>query len=143
MIALRAMERPKFGWGGYSRYLVKDVHGRILSTPDSLWVIALGDSGILGEVALLSLLLPIAVLLVKLRGSRWGDPALAGVGAAAIMMILYSYDNLLNNMINPLFLLGLGGLSGLAATTKPVSSKVVVAVEKFAGPTTLTALGIH
>jgi hypothetical protein len=140
LIATRTMERPKFGWGGYSRYLVKDHNGDIVSTPDSLWIIAFGDSGLVGEVALLSLIIPVGFLLLKLRRCRWNDPALAGVGAAMIMMILYSYDNLLNNMLNPLFLLGLGGLSGLAAATKPVESKSAVANKKFSTTHPLPAL---
>ena len=50
----------------------------------------------------------------RLPRYAWRDPAFAGVIVFGLQLPLYALDNLLNNMPDPLFLLGLGGLTTLA-----------------------------
>jgi hypothetical protein len=40
---------------------------------------------------------------------------MAGVTAFAVLITLHAIDNLLNAMINPLFLVGLGALAGVVS----------------------------
>src|SRR5262249_6438367 len=55
----RALERPAFGWGGWGRARIFDEDGKDTTVTDGLWIIALGDRGFTGLVALgAALLLP-------------------------------------------------------------------------------------
>jgi hypothetical protein len=111
----KAKQRLGFGWGGYGRPFILDEYGNCIFTPDSLWIITFGTYGLTGLAALYALVLPIAVLHARLSAALWSHPAMVGVCVFSVLLVLYSIDNLMNNMPNPLFLLGLGGLSGMAA----------------------------
>lgn len=112
-ILKRAFQHPWFGWGGYARaFEVKGISiFDFIFTPDSLWINAFGPWGWCGLGSLLALGAP----LLFLRIPRWayGSAELSGVIIFAILFALYQIDNMSNNMPNPLFVLGLGGLCGL------------------------------
>lgn len=112
----RAMERPLLGWGRWRRSFVRDEDGNIISVPDGLWVLALGQEGILGVVFMtLTLSLPILIALRRFPPAAWQDPQIVILTALPILLGVYLMDNLLNNMFNPAFLLAAGGLAGGAA----------------------------
>ncbi len=121
LIAERAERQPTFGWGLFGRAFVKNSRGQITSTPDSLWIIALGQTGLVGLIALGALMIPVAVVLLRLQLSAWTDPKYVGLIVGSVLLALYALDNLLNNMPNPIFLLALGGITGLIA--KPVVTR--------------------
>ena len=115
----KAMKKPLFGWGPHGANLVIREDGTIESIPDGLWVIAIGSNGIVGLVALYgALLLPVWLIRRRMRPMAWGDPMLAGVTAFAVLITLHSIDNLLNAMVNPIFLVGLGALAGVVAAPR-------------------------
>jgi hypothetical protein len=114
----KAMKKPLFGWGPNGRNLVTREDGTIESIPDGLWVIAIGSNGIVGLAALYgALLLPVVMVKRRFAAANWGDPMLAGVAAFAVLITLHALDNLMNAMLNPLFILGLGGLAGIVAAS--------------------------
>jgi hypothetical protein len=115
MIVDRSMKRPLFGWGGYARAFPLDDVGHTAWVPDSLWIVTFGTYGAVGLVALLMLQAPVLVLLVRLRSAVWRNPQASGVAVFAVLLLLFAIDNMLNAMPNPIFILGLGGMSGLAA----------------------------
>jgi hypothetical protein len=117
-ITEKAKQKLIFGWGGYGRAFIMNADGTSKFTPDSLWIITFGTFGVVGLAALYALAVPIAVLHFRLNGIFWRHPAMVGVSIFSVLMVLYSMDNLMNNMPNPLFLLGLGGLAGMAASHK-------------------------
>src|SRR6266852_5722190 len=65
------------------------------------------------------LLLPILLLLRRYPVSMWGHPLVAPVGGIAILLALFMIDSLFNSMINPVFVLGAGGLAGLRRSYSP------------------------
>ncbi len=82
--------------------------------PDGLWLIALGKNGIFGLAAMLScLLLPAALYIARHKESELYGMPLAGATIMATVLVLYTLDNLLNAMVNPIYLLGAGGLATL------------------------------
>ncbi|MEI7657137.1 MAG: O-antigen ligase domain-containing protein [Phycisphaerae bacterium] len=84
--------------------------------PDGLWLIALGRYGFVGLAAMLAaLLVPVAVYLNRHSPRTLFSAPYAGATAMAMVITLYAMDNLLNAMINPVYLLGAGGLLGLPA----------------------------
>lgn len=123
LITAKALERPWFGWGGYARSFPLDAWGQCRWTPDSLWIILLGTYGAVGLGAVIALSLPIVVLLIKANPRMWGQPEFTGVAVFIVLLLLYGIDNLVNAMPNPIFLLGLGGLSSLANGPVKVASQ--------------------
>jgi len=80
--------------------------------PDGLWLIALGKHGMVGLASLFGLLLlPPAIFLWRNDVKQLKNPRMAGSVALMVVCILYALDNLLNAMVNPIYLLAVGGLS--------------------------------
>lgn len=110
----RALEMPVFGWGGWGRNRPpEDLEGTIT---DGLWIIAMGQRGLVGLVAMHAMLLGgFFMLLLRVRGREWGSAAMATVAPTAVLTVLYVADNLFNAMINPVFIMAAGGTAGFAA----------------------------
>jgi O-antigen ligase len=87
--------------------------------PDQMWVIALGQFGIIGLIALTtSLLMPIWLLMQRIPVQYWKTPGAAAVAALAMLLTLHMCDNLFNAMVNPIFIICCGGLTVLNFTFK-------------------------
>lgn len=100
----KAMGRPLLGWGRWGRSRVYDEDGKDVTVTDSLWIIVLGTSGIIGLSALgLYLILPTLLLLRRHPVARWSRPALAPAAGLAMITVLWVVDCLLNAMTSPLF----------------------------------------
>jgi hypothetical protein len=73
-------------------------------------------------------LLPVMRLWWRLKGPLWSDPSFAAASAFAVMLTLYSIDNILNAMLNPVITVVMGGLNGaalrhiVAAESEPVEA---------------------
>src|SRR5262245_25969585 len=109
------MQHPYFGWGGWGRSRVySEVYERDISVTDSTWIIALGCNGLFGLISVLSLFaLPVLLTIWRYPARLWADREVAPAIALALLIGIYLIDNLMNGMINPVYLLALGGLSGL------------------------------
>ena len=119
ILAGRALEQPYFGWGGWGRNRVYSEGGRDVSITDGMWVIALGQNGFVGLVSFtLALLLPLALLVWRLPVERWWNPEFAPAAALAALMGVWMIDNLMNAMLNPVFVLAAGGLAGFASLVR-------------------------
>jgi hypothetical protein len=111
----RAMEKKAFGWGGWGRAEIKDEEGRSTSIRDGLWVIVIGESGLVGLVGLNAFfLLPVLVLVWRYRSRLWRDPALAPAAIVAVLLPLVVIDSLLNAFGAPLFTASAGAVAGFA-----------------------------
>ncbi|MGL1933076.1 MAG: hypothetical protein OCC45_15160 [Desulfotalea sp.] len=118
----KALEGTFFGWGGWNRSRVFDEDGRDVSVTDGLWIITLGTKGIFGLVLLnVVILLPVILLLYRSTPAQWSTKEYSAVSAMCILLLLYMIDNLLNGMINPIFMLFNGGICGLLANGIPES----------------------
>jgi hypothetical protein len=110
----KAREGTLFGWGGWNRSRVYDDDGRDVSITDGLWIITLGTRGMYGlTLLLLTVQLPMLLLLYRAPPARWHTPAYAPAAVLAVILSLYMVDNLLNAMVNPIFMLFNGGLCGM------------------------------
>lgn len=118
-------ERIIFGWGGWGRsQFVINEGERQKVVRDSLWIVAFSTYGTVGLVSVTaSLLLPA----VRFFGSRYRPASarsrreLAPATVLAVILVLYMVDCLINAMINPVFILASGGLSGLVLNRKKVA----------------------
>jgi hypothetical protein len=113
ILAAKALQQPFFGWGGWGRNFVTDASGRPISVVDGMWIVVLGTHGLVGLIAYDSALLLPMVLLIRRYGVRaWRTPTLAPAVVLATLTNLYAIDCLANAMINPIYFLALGGVSG-------------------------------
>jgi hypothetical protein len=140
LLAAKAMQQPWFGWGGWGRNFATDASGRVISTVDGMWIIALGTHGIIGLVAFDSALLVPMVLLIRRYPVRaWRTPTLAPAAVLTTLTNLYTIDCIANAMVNPIYYLVLGGVTGtLAALARPGKS-----TRAQAGDTQLSQLLDH
>ena len=114
-LVAKALERPAFGWGGWGRFRVYSEEGRDISLTDGMWVIALGKYGLLGLASLtVAMLLPLTRVWRRIPAKSWAHPAAAPVVACAVLLAMSMLDNLMNAMINPIFMVAAGALSSPA-----------------------------
>lgn len=136
-LSQHALQRPLFGWGGWGRWRLYNDQGKDITTSDSLWIIALGETGLVGLSALfMALLLPVVLLMRKLPTSQWNLKDTAPIAALAVIITLYALDNLINAMLNPIFVLAIGGVSGfclLSQRERTATSKTIVISAQIKG----------
>lgn len=115
LVAEKAMGRPIFGWGQWGRWRVYDEHtGKDITVADGMWIITLGQTGLVGLAALCaSLLLPVWLLVRTIPVHLWSTPAAGPPAALGAVLLVYMIDLLPNAMLSPVYLLIAGGLTSL------------------------------
>jgi hypothetical protein len=114
MLLEHAWPRIWFGWGTWGRDRVYDTDGRDLTTEDGLWIIQLGRGGLVGFLAIFSLILLPAALYrpnVQRLGSRRTRAMLT---ALALSLGFRAVDFVPNAGFTPDVVLLYGALAGLA-----------------------------
>lgn len=111
-----ALRRPMLGWGRFTRSNPRDPEtGRYMATQDGQWIRALGMTGLVGLFALLLTgIVPVLVALRALGTRSLRAPALAPFCGLMMVITLYSIDNLLNAMANPIYMIVSGGVTSVA-----------------------------
>jgi hypothetical protein len=119
LLTEKALERPLLGWGGWSRNRVYDEDGNDMTVTDGYWIITLGQTGIIGVSAMfLTLLLPVFLLLRRFDARALCTPELAAASGLSVVLCMYAMDCLPNAMLNPMYVMAAGGLSGLLVAAK-------------------------
>ena len=117
LLISKAVEQPMFGWGGWGRSMVyfnPNSPWRKSVPTDGLWIIILGTKGYFGlTLFYLAMVLPPALFIRRFPARQWGDPRVAAGSLAAVLLILYIVDCLLNAFPNMIYLTLAGGLVGL------------------------------
>jgi hypothetical protein len=113
----RALEEPVYGWTGFkfNVKINKQTHKEEqIGTPDQMWVIMLGHAGLVGLISMtVMMLLPMALLMWRIPVRYWHLASAAPAAALAMMATIHMCDMLFNAMVNPIFLLGVGGVTGM------------------------------
>ncbi len=129
LLSKRALMRPWWGWGRFGKARVKNEFGKDISTTDGLWIIVLGTSGIVGLVLLTSIyLVPVIWFWWRTRAPDWFDPSFSPIAGFAVVLTLYSIDNILNAMLNPVIPVCMGAV--LCASLKRTAVVETVAAAK-------------
>lgn len=119
LLGNKAREQLLLGWGGWGRNRIFEYgwSGELedITVTDSLWIIAFGDRGIIGLFGLFgTFLFPvIAFCGFRYKPQTWFHPKVAPSAVLSIVLALYIFDCLLNAMMNPIYTLACGGLTGL------------------------------
>jgi hypothetical protein len=121
VIARNAREHPVLGWGrtaaafedrNHEIFRFGDPKTKAYAVIDSLWIGVFAWFGAIGLAGLLgTLLLPVALSVTRFPAARWREAKIAPVAALAVILLLYTYDDLVNGFINPVFMLIAGGLA--------------------------------
>ncbi len=123
ILAEKAMRQPLFGWGGWGNSRVYDEWGNDVSITDGLWIIALGQNGMVGMLSLMLIfLLPTWLAIRRLPGLWWAHPLYGAVATAAITMLLTAINALPNAPYDPVTAAMAGGLVGLVRQARVVGS---------------------
>jgi hypothetical protein len=124
LLTQKALEQPAFGWGRWNRNRVYDEKGKDLAVTDGTWVIVLGQTGFTGLGAITTAILLPALLYWRRCPTYWWMHPMAAAGAAfSVLLPLHMVDNLWNAMLNPIFVLIIGGLMALGAGARRVQPR--------------------
>lgn len=119
ILSAKARERMLFGWGGFGRNQIFNAQGYLVTTTDSLWIIALGVNGLVGLVSLFTaLVLPALSFWFFYPPTTWSNANIAVAAALAVVLLMYALDCVLNAMVNPIFALAGGGLAGVVVSSQ-------------------------
>jgi len=124
-----ARQKIVFGWGGWGWDVYEETGQELRGSGfgDSLWIQAFSQYGVVGLLSLyIAMLLPVlSFCLLSYPAKTWFHPKVAPASALAVVIILYMFDNLLNSMENPVYMLICGAISGLVINQrKPYPKKV-------------------
>jgi len=107
----KALHRTFFGWGGFGRSRVYDESGEDISITDGLWIITFGQNGIYGvAMMLMAIQWPILLFVLRVKPELWKTTPWSASAVMAIFLGIFMIDNLLNAMINPVYILFSGSL---------------------------------
>ena len=136
-LTAKARQQWLFGWAGWDRQHVFWEWSSGRTVADSLWIIVLGKFGLVGLIALISLmLLPTIMFMYRYPPWLWNHARIAPAAAFAVIMVLYMLDGLLNAMINPVYMLVAGGLMSIYVAV-PTTEKATSS--SFSGLETMPA----
>ena len=119
-----AMNRPLFGYGRWdpdnkSRppwMVFNEETGKKEAVVDGMWLLTFAVYGLAGLISVTAVvLLPPLLLRGRVPPQWWAHPMAAPAAAVAVLLALHMADNLLNAMVNPVFIMAVGGLSALGA----------------------------
>ncbi|MAE59839.1 MAG: hypothetical protein CMJ49_00625 [Planctomycetaceae bacterium] len=118
----RAKEKPVWGWGSGDRMRPyrQEAHAQTRRLGvDGMWYIAMGKYGMVGLISFtLVIVLPAMLWIRRCRPGKWMTGPAAGASVLAMILGLYMIDNLLNAMINPIYMIGAGALTSACLLQK-------------------------
>ncbi|MGD0389653.1 MAG: O-antigen ligase domain-containing protein [Tepidisphaeraceae bacterium] len=122
----RALEQPIYGWTSWHLYEGRE-ETQSRGVPDQMWIIAFGKFGLIGLISMTTaLLMPVLVLAWRIPVRYWQHPGAAPAAALAMLLTLHMCDMLFNAMINPIFILCAGGVTGLGFSMRGLSRQLPV-----------------
>lgn len=107
----KAMVQLPFGWGPYQRSFVSDSYGNLISVPDGMWVVVLGENGLFGLASFTAfMLLPAFLYFIKCPMEDFALTEFVSASAFALCLCMTMIDNMFNAMSNPVLIFAAGGL---------------------------------
>ena len=121
----KARERVIFGWGGWGRARIYDENGEDISVTDSLWIIAFGNYGLVGLTSFVaSMLVPVLAFCWFAYPARtWTHGNVAPAAVLMVIVLLFLLDCVLNAMVNPVYTLTCGGISGVVLNNPAIQPR--------------------
>jgi len=121
VLIAHAMKKPWFGWStSYGRNMLYDEYGKLATTTDGGWIIALGNGGLIGLTTYLSIPV-VSIFLAARRSRRIKDPKQKVMIAALNLYLAIMWVDILPNGTFTLLPYFLGG--ALCSMTRVLSEK--------------------
>jgi tetratricopeptide (TPR) repeat protein len=118
ILIAHALKNPYLGGGRTDGAQARFADGRA-SICDGYWIITFGHFGLVGLTSLVVMMLqPAALLLRRHPVATWARPDVAPAAALAILLVLVMIDEVSNGMLNPIYAVIMGGLTGLAPAAR-------------------------
>jgi len=125
LLVQKALQQPLFGWGGWGRSRIVNEEGDDVTIVDSIWVEILGRNGLFGLISLMGVLfVGPATFLARVPPSVWRRSETAPAFCLALVIAMFAVDCTMNAMINPAFLLAIGGLVSYRPARRPAPPPV-------------------
>jgi hypothetical protein len=125
LLVAKALEQPLFGWGGWGRSRIVNEEGDDVTIVDSIWVEILGRNGLFGLISLMGVLfVGPAAFLARVPPTAWRRSETAPAFCLALVVAMFAVDCTMNAMINPAFLLAIGGLVSYRPARRPAPPPV-------------------
>ena len=105
----RAFEKPFFGWGGWGRWRVYDENGQDVTTADGIWIIFLGERGLVGFLAYFGIFTLPLFALARSHSKLKICPATTTLAVLLACNLLYMIPN---STLSPLGWLISGAIAG-------------------------------
>lgn len=119
VLANRALLSPVYGWTAWF-FLTYRANHELHGVPDQLWIIALGQFGLIGLCSVtVALLMPIWLVAWRIPVQYWKTAGAAAPAALGMLLTLHMCDNLFNAMLNPIFIICAGGLTCMNFKFRP------------------------
>jgi hypothetical protein len=113
VLSERAFQRPVYGWTAWRFYDINQEQGQH-GIPDQMWIIAFGKFGLIGLVSMtVALVMPVLLLAWRIPVRYWSHPGAAPAAALGVLLTQHMADLCFNAMLNPIFILCAGGLTGM------------------------------
>lgn len=127
----RALERPILGWGGWGRQRLRSAGGANLSITDAMWVIMIGQHGLIGLVSWVGMFVVPCVMVVRSVNIRHliSKPMLPVLALVLIVPMLMT-DLMLNAFIGPILIMIPGALVSLASALAKMAQASDVASKR-------------
>ena len=110
----QALKRPFLG-SGDDRFMRDDEGERLYKGIEAFWVISLGLHGLVSVISIyLAFVIPALFVVIRTPRSAWVSSLMAPTVAVVVVTAHYAADCLFNGLLNPVYVMGLGGLTGLA-----------------------------
>lgn len=108
-----ALDKPVFGWGSFGRNKVFFEHSYKESLIDGLWIITLGEFGVVGYTAVFGMMLfPVLGMYRAFdRFKRRSDRGL--IALVCWLVVIQAVDSLPNAMLGPIAMILAGSLAGV------------------------------
>jgi hypothetical protein len=126
-ILRNAMQKPIFGYGSdplWRARLSDDPRAKPNVITDGMWIVALGQGGLVALAALTAaMLIPAFLVWRRMPVAFWEHPAFAPIVGLAVLLVCWMIDSLFNATINMLTLLIAGAVSSMAAQLRPPNGR--------------------
>lgn len=123
VLVQKALRQPFFGWGTWGRNRVSIEETGFRSITDALWVVVVGQRGLVGLFAMMGVVLFPTILYISRFGrAALTHPLLAPATALCLVLIMFVCDTLFNGFVSPVYLLAAGAVMGLVPDARTVAA---------------------
>jgi hypothetical protein len=108
----KTLQRPWLGWAGWGRgWPIDPERGTQIGMIDSMWLIAFNGNGLIGISSFWLAMILVPLLSLRLiKGDYQDEECRQNVLVLSMVIIFFSYDCLMNGMVNSVYIITIGAI---------------------------------